>query len=39
MLGAFISILPIFLLIVIGYVAKNHFFAEEVFWKTVEKLV
>jgi len=39
MLNTFIAILPIFLLIVIGYVTKNYFFQEESFWKTVEKLV
>jgi len=39
MLGTFISTLPIFLLIVIGYITKNYFFTEESFWKTVEKLV
>jgi len=39
MLSTFIAILPIFLLIVIGYVTKNYFFPEESFWKTVEKLV
>jgi len=39
MLSTFISILPIFLLIVIGYIAKNYFLLKESFWKIVEKLV
>lgn len=39
MLNVFLSVLPIFLLIVIGYMAKNYFLPEESFWKTVDKLV
>lgn len=39
MLNTFLSILPIFLLIVTGYVAKNYFLLEDGFWKSVDKLV
>ncbi|KXU36452.1 hypothetical protein AXE65_04980 [Ventosimonas gracilis] len=39
MLNTFLSILPIFLLIVAGYIGKNYFLLEEVFWKSVDKLV
>ena len=38
MLHAFLSILPLFLLIVSGYFVKKYFFKEEVFWKTSDKL-
>lgn len=39
MLNVFLSVLPIFLLIVVGYTAKNYFPSEEGFWKTADKLV
>jgi len=39
MLTVFLSVLPMFLLIVAGYLAKNYFVPEEVFWKTADKLV
>jgi hypothetical protein len=39
MLNVFLSVLPIFLLIIAGYAAKNYFMPEEVFWKAADKLV
>lgn len=39
MLNTFLSILPIFCLIVAGYVAKRMFLREDGFWKYVDKLV
>ncbi|WP_206957098.1 AEC family transporter [Trinickia acidisoli] len=39
MLNVFLSVLPIFLLIVVGYTAKNYFLSEEGFWKAADKLV
>ncbi|MEL0638757.1 AEC family transporter [Marinomonas sp. TI.3.20] len=39
MLNVFLSILPIFSLIVIGYVAKNYFVKSEEFWAASDKLV
>jgi predicted permease len=39
MLNVFLSVLPIFLLILAGYVAKNYFVPEDGFWKTADKLV
>ena len=39
MLNVFLWVLPIFLLIVAGYAAKNYFLSEEAFWKTADKLV
>jgi malonate transporter and related proteins len=39
MLNIFLSVLPIFLLIVTGYVAKQRFLPDEGFWRTADKLV
>jgi malonate transporter and related proteins len=39
MINVFLSVLPIFLLIVLGYVTKNHFISDDGFWKASDKLV
>lgn len=39
MLNIFLSVLPIFLLIVTGYAAKQRFLPDEGFWRTADKLV
>lgn len=39
MMTVFLAILPIFLLILIGYVVKNYFLPDDHFWKTADKLV
>lgn len=39
MINVFLSVLPIFVLIVIGYVAKKHFISDDGFWKASDKLV
>lgn len=39
MLNIFLSVMPIFLLIVTGYVAKQRFLPDEGFWRTADKLV
>lgn len=39
MLNTFLSILPIFLLIVAGYLARHYFLTDDGFWKTADKAV
>lgn len=39
MVNVFLSVLPIFLLIVAGHVTKKRFVTDEVFWKASDKLV
>lgn len=39
MLNVFFSVLPIFLLILSGWIIKKHFIHEDAFWKNVEKIV
>ncbi|WP_037586604.1 AEC family transporter [Stenoxybacter acetivorans] len=39
MLTTFLSVCPIFLLIVCGYFTKNYFLKDEIIWKSIDKLV
>lgn len=39
MLNTFLAILPIFLLIVAGYLARRYFLTDDRFWKTADKVV
>lgn len=38
MLNTFVSTLPIFLLIVTGFILKRHLYGDESFWKTIESI-